>query len=58
MTRHFVSNNGLYDVWILWNTKGEPVTSTFTFREGIRPAWLRDVNTGQARCRWTPIPKA
>ena len=47
MTRHFVSNNGLYDVWVMWNTKGEPVTSTFTFREGMRPAGLRDVNTAR-----------
>ena len=36
-TRHFVSNNGLYDIWVMWNTKGEPATSTFTFREGFGP---------------------
>ena len=47
-TRHYVSNNGLYDIWLMWNTKGEPVTSTFTFREGCRPASLRDANTGKA----------
>ena len=47
-TRHYVSNNGLYDIWLMWNTKGEPATSTFTFREGCRPASLRDVNTGKA----------
>ena len=29
MTRHFVSNNGLYDMWVMWNTKGEPATATF-----------------------------
>jgi hypothetical protein len=47
MTRHFVSNNGLYDIWVMWNTKAEPVASTFTFREECRPARLFDVNTGQ-----------
>ena len=47
MTRHFVSNNGLYDFWILWNTRGETVHSTFTFREGFRPRSLQDVNTGK-----------
>lgn len=45
--RHFVSNNGLYDIWALWNTRGEPATSTFTFREGVRPTELRDANSGQ-----------
>jgi hypothetical protein len=48
VTRHFVSNNGLYDVWLMWNSKGEPVTSTFTFRAGCRPALLRDANSGAA----------
>jgi hypothetical protein len=46
-TRHFVSNNGLYDIWAMWNTKGEPATATFTFREGCRPTALGDVNTGK-----------
>jgi hypothetical protein len=46
-TRHFVSNNGLYDIWVMWNTKGEPATATFAFREGYRPAGCREVNTGQ-----------
>ena len=48
MTRHFVSNNGLYDVWVMWNTEGKAATSDFTFREGCRPAELRDVNTGRS----------
>ncbi|MBE3068900.1 MAG: hypothetical protein IMZ66_01550, partial [Planctomycetes bacterium] len=47
MTRHFVSNNGLYDVWAMWNTKGQPASATFTFREGCRPARCREVNTGE-----------
>jgi hypothetical protein len=48
MTRHFVSNNGLWDIWALWNQKGVPVTATFTFRDGVKPASCRDVNTGAA----------
>lgn len=47
MTRHFVSNNGLYDIWAMWNTKGEPAVATFTFREGYKPVRCRDVNTGE-----------
>ena len=49
MTRHFVSNNGLYDIWVLWNTKGEPATATFTFREGCRPAGLPRREHGRGR---------
>jgi hypothetical protein len=46
MTRHFVSNNGLYDIWVMWNTKGEPLTATFTFRDGFKPASCTEVNNG------------
>jgi len=46
--RHFISNNGLYDVWVLWNTKDQPVTTTLTFKKGIRPSGCRDVNTGDS----------
>jgi hypothetical protein len=49
MTRHFVSNNGLYDIWALWNQNGTPVTATFTFRPGFAPpVGCTDVNTGAA----------
>ena len=47
LTRHFVSNNGLYDIWVMWNTKGEPLNSTFTFRDGLKPASCVEVNTGE-----------
>ena len=50
VTRHFISNNGLYDVWVLWNTKDQPVTATLTFSKGIRPGACHDVNTGE------PVP--
>jgi hypothetical protein len=44
--RHFVSNNGLYDVWSFWNEKDSPTTVSFTFRGGYKPASCRDVITG------------
>ena len=31
----------------MWNTKGEPATATFAFREGFRPVALRDALTGK-----------
>ena len=47
MTRHFISNNGLYDVWVLYNTQDHPATVTLTFTSGVKPDFCRDVNTGQ-----------
>ena len=47
VTRHFISNNGLYDIWALWNSDDKPVTPTLTFNNGVRPDWCRDVNTGE-----------
>jgi len=46
LARHFVSNNGLYDVWVMWNTQGTPATATFAFRGGLKPAVCREVSTG------------
>jgi hypothetical protein len=48
LTRHFVSNNGLYDIWAMWNTKGEPVTAAFSFRDGFKPATVTEVLNGAA----------
>ena len=48
VTRHFISNNGLYDVWVLWNTKDTPVTATLSFNDGLKPTACHDVNTGAA----------
>ena len=47
--KHFVSNNGLYDVWYAWNGDGHEGTSAdyeFTFDDG-RPREVRDVLTGE-----------
>jgi hypothetical protein len=50
LMRHFVSNNGLYDVWAIWNPQQTPVRTTLTIKNGLdlKSAW--DVKTAQ------PIP--
>jgi hypothetical protein len=47
ITRHFLSNNGLYDVWVLFNTVDKPATVTLAFGD-IKPAFCKDVNTGES----------
>ena len=45
--RHFVSNNGLYDIATIWNQSGtNPIKATFTFKENA-PVTAVDVVTGQ-----------
>ena len=48
LMRHFVSNNGLYDVWALWNMAKTRTTTALTFRNGLHPDTALDVKTGQA----------
>lgn len=48
LMRHFVSNNGLYDIWAMWNTSKSPVSTSLTFRNGLHPANALDVKTGKA----------
>jgi hypothetical protein len=46
--RHFVSNNGLYDVWTIVNyDRAQSNTGTLTLADGLRPPWFIDLNTGQ-----------
>jgi hypothetical protein len=46
--RHFVSNNGLYDVWTVVNyDRDQANTGTLTLADGIRPAWYVDLDTGK-----------
>jgi len=41
-------NNGLYDVWTLWNQRrDQPVQTRFVFRDGTQPVSVVDVLTGQ-----------
>lgn len=46
--REFISNNGLYDIWVLWNQHREPMQVDLKFRDGYDPQSARDVNTGEA----------
>lgn len=48
LLRHFVSNNGLHDIWVLWNQDREKaVTVDLGFAPGVRPPSCRDVKTGE-----------
>ncbi len=48
LMRHFVSNNGLYDIWAMWNNTKSPVNTALTFRQGWQPKKALDVKTGNA----------
>lgn len=42
--RHYVSNNGLFDTWTLWNEKrDQAVETSLVFRDGLKPAFCREV---------------
>jgi len=44
--RHYVSNNGLFDTWTLWNDKTDKTVETsLVFRDGLRPAFCREVGS-------------
>ncbi len=46
---HAVSNNGLYDVWILWNwDRNKAATVDFAFRDGLKPEACIDLKTKKA----------
>jgi hypothetical protein len=45
--RHFVSNNGLYDVWVVRNNRPAPASGTMVLADGLRPPWAVDLNSGQ-----------
>ena len=45
--RHFISNNGLYDVWVVRNPNpNQPAQGTLVLADGLRPAWMIDLNSG------------
>ncbi|HEY3320393.1 MAG TPA: beta-galactosidase trimerization domain-containing protein [Planctomycetota bacterium] len=47
-TTHMISNNGLYDVWVLWNQdRSKTVTADFVFRDGLKPTACFDLKTKQ-----------
>jgi len=48
ISTHEVSNNGLYDVWVLFNRdQTKPGKSSLVFREGCRPEQCLDLQTKQ-----------
>jgi hypothetical protein len=47
-TRHYISNSGLHDVWVMYNESGKTVTTDLVFQPGYHPGALRDVISGQA----------
>ena len=49
--RHYISNNGLHDVWVLFNERDKPATSDLVFLHPPQSQYCLDVRTG----RQTPI---
>ncbi len=47
-TRHYISNSGLHDVWVMYNESGKAVTTDLRFQPGFHPAALTDVVSGQS----------
>ncbi len=47
-TRHYISNTGLYDVWVMYNETGKPITTDLVFLPGFRPESFADVVTGRS----------
>ncbi len=45
LMRRYVSNNGLYDVLVLWNDSNKPSTTSLVFRDGLKPTSAIDVTT-------------
>lgn len=45
--RHFVSNNGLYDVWTMWNQDKAALTTDLVIDASHPPTAATDVNTGE-----------
>lgn len=44
--RHYVSNNGLFDMWTLWNERPDQSAETsLVFRDGLKPAFCREVGS-------------
>lgn len=47
MFRHYLSNNGLFDLWMLWNSTKEPVQTGLDFGPEVNASIVLDGNTGQ-----------
>jgi len=51
MLRHYISNNGIYDLWMLFNESDSPVTTDFTFIGHDPPQKLFEAKTAE----WTRV---
>ena len=47
IVRHFVSNNGLYDIWPMWNQSDHASTTDIVFHDGLVPVAAHDLQSGQ-----------
>lgn len=47
MLRHFLTNNGLYDLWMLANLTDKPVTTDMVWQSGWNPGHCIEVLTGK-----------
>ncbi|MDR1145783.1 MAG: hypothetical protein LBK71_06580 [Verrucomicrobiales bacterium] len=45
--RHYVSNSGLYDVWVVFNRSREELSGAVVLDAPLRPAWFIDLKTGE-----------
>ena len=44
--RHFLSNNGLYDIWVFRNYNStQPAEGTLVLDDGLNPGWAVDLNS-------------
>ena len=50
--RHFVSNNGLYDVWTMWNQENPATTTDLVFNMAKPPVltWAASSNPAPSTC--------
>jgi len=46
-TRHYISNNGLHDVWVLFNESGTAVTTDIALLPDYHPPSCTEMVTGQ-----------
>jgi hypothetical protein len=47
MMRHYISNSGLHDVWVVFNDAARPITTDLIFRAPLAPSRCFDVKAGR-----------
>jgi hypothetical protein len=47
--RHFITNNGLFDVWVTWNRSlTDPIDGNLVLGDEFTPAWAIEVHNGES----------